>query len=73
MKRFGVAGIISLAVAALGVIVFLLATTGLLFEEPTPVTDVGLWSVVLVLLVIGGLGFWASMAEKRERERGDHR
>lgn len=73
MKRFGVAGTISLIIAALGVLVFILATTGAIFDEPTPVGDVGLWSVVIVLLAVGLLGFWASMAEKREREREDSR
>jgi hypothetical protein len=72
MKRFGVAGTVSLIVAALGVILFILATTGLLFEQPTPWNDIGLWSVMLVLFAIGGFGFWASMAEKRQRERGQH-
>lgn len=68
MKRFGTAAIVSLVVAALGVLVYILAVSGLLFEQATAWNDPGLWSVVIVLLGVGLLGFWAATAEKRQAE-----
>lgn len=68
MKRYGTAAIVSLVVAAVGVLLYILAVSGLLFEQATEWNDAGLWSVVIVLVAVGLLGFWAATAEKRQQE-----
>lgn len=68
MKQYGTAAIVSLVIAALGVLIYLLAVSGLLFGEATRWNDPGLWSVTIVLIGVGLLGFWAATAEKRQRE-----
>jgi protein-S-isoprenylcysteine O-methyltransferase Ste14 len=74
MVKIGAAGIVSLVVAGLGVLFFVLAVSGVLFEEATPANDIGLWTVTLVFLAIGLLGFWAHIAQRRqEEERGAQR
>lgn len=68
MARFGVPAIFSIIIALIGVLFFIAAVAGLLFEEPTPVTDVGMWSVTIVFVLIGALGLWASLAEDKQRQ-----
>lgn len=57
-----------IALVVLGVLLFLLAVSGALFQRATPVTDIGLYSVVVVLVGIGLLGIWAKIAEAKEAE-----
>lgn len=68
MAKLGAPGILSLVVALVGVLFFILAVGGVLFEEPTPVTDPGMWSVTIVLVVLGLLGIWANIAETKQRQ-----
>lgn len=48
---------LSAAVLAFGVLVYVAAVAGLLFEESTPPTDVGALSLLVVCALFGVLGF----------------
>lgn len=67
MAKLGAPGILSIIVALIGVFFFVAAVTGLLFDEPTPIGDVGMWSTVIVFLVLGLVGLWASIAENKQK------
>lgn len=55
--------ILSIASLALGVLFFVGAVGGLFFDKATPVTDIGLYSVTVVFMALGGFGIWAAKAE----------
>ena len=65
MAKLGPPAILSIIVILLGVFFFLGAVSGWFFAKPTPMDDVGMWSVVFVLLALGGFGLWATTAEKK--------
>jgi hypothetical protein len=68
LVKFGPTGILSIVALVLGVSFFIGAVSGLLFARPTPITDIGLFSVTLTFLALGGFGLWAAIAEDKQRE-----
>jgi hypothetical protein len=48
---------LSIAVLAIGLLIYIGAVAGLLFAKPTPVTDVGALSVLVVSVLFGAFGF----------------
>lgn len=68
MAKLGPAGYLSIAVAVVGVLFYLLSVAGVLFSEATPAGDIGVISVTLVFVALGLLGVWAHMAEAKENQ-----
>lgn len=68
MAKLNGYSILSIAVLVLGALLFIGAISGFLFEDPTEVTDIGLWSVTIVMFTLGGFGLWASMSEAADAE-----
>jgi hypothetical protein len=48
---------LSIAVLAFGVLTYIAAVAGVLFAKPTPPTDVGALSLLIVCLLFGVYGF----------------
>lgn len=64
MLRFLGLFVSSLIFLGAGVLFFFLASGGLYFERATPVTDLGLYAVTVILLGFGGAGLllrWAKI------------
>ena len=68
MAKLAPAAITSIVVILLGVLFFVGAVSGSLFGGATPLWDVGMWSVVIVLFVLGGLGLWVSLIDRKAPE-----
>lgn len=58
--KWNLAAVLSVACIAFAALFFLASVTGLLFAEPTPVTDVGLLSTVGIALLFGVFGMLLS-------------
>ena len=56
----------SLALVGAAVLIYLLAVTGLLFARATPPTDLGLYSITVVLLGFGVAGLLLRRAKMKE-------
>lgn len=67
MASIGPSGYLSIAVAVIGVLFYLLAVGGVLFEQATAPTDIGLIAVTLVLVTLGLFGIWAHLAERKQQ------
>jgi len=57
----------SLVLLGVGVLFYVLAVSGALFDFATDATDVGLYAVTVTLFAFGGFGLYVALREQKEQ------